>query len=180
MIIVHSKHIFTVTQHLSVAASFSSATAAKNRSPATMADVHFIVSKLNAPPFSLGVSLISFRSDAGLVDCAGRLHGSHGADNSRCLDAVKRSPMSCCSSSVNCCRSLCRKHCRWALQAATQSVPTSRSQQQQRNSALLNPLLLLLLLLCTQRDAASGLPEQTADRLAGWLRMVKHQPNMDP
>jgi hypothetical protein len=31
-----------------------------------------------------------------------------------------------------------------------------------------------------QRNVAGEAPEQTADRIAGLLRMVKYQPNMDP
>jgi hypothetical protein len=32
----------------------------------------------------------------------------------------------------------------------------------------------------TQKDASGEAPEQTAERIAGLLRMVKYQPNMDP
>ena len=32
---------------------------------------------------------------------------------------------------------------------------------------------------CLQRDASGESPEQTAERIAGLLRMVKYQPNME-
>lgn len=65
-----------------------------------MGDVHYIVDKLNAPPFSLGVTLISFRQASTAEHVAQRyvMQATAGAEPR--IRAVRRLRQSCCNCSV--------------------------------------------------------------------------------